>query len=126
MFEYIIHILAFFVTLPIIATVSIYFISVKFHNKKLKAVHTAVNWTTVLYIIAVSLLLHLIFDRSFFGWLIVYFILSLSVIIIYQWKTRTEIELGKALKIIWRFSFLLFLLLYVLLVLSGIIQKISS
>ncbi|WP_249869877.1 DUF3397 family protein [Oceanobacillus saliphilus] len=126
MFEYIIYIISIFITIPFIATILVYLASVKIHNKKLKAVHTAVNWTTAFYVIAVSMLLYLIFERSFISWMIIIFILSISAIIIYQWKTRTEVELGKALKIIWRFSFLLFLLLYVVLVLIGIIQKILS
>ncbi|WP_081498504.1 DUF3397 family protein [Oceanobacillus massiliensis] len=88
--------------------------------------HTAVNWTTVLYIAAVVLLLEIVAGRSFLGWLFVLFIGSLAVIIFYQWKNRTEIELRKAVKIIWRISFLVYLLLYVLLVLAGIIQRILS
>ncbi|MFC4023250.1 DUF3397 domain-containing protein [Oceanobacillus longus] len=125
MLNYIIYFISLFITLPIFATISIYLISVKvLHSKKLKAVHTAVNWTTILYIIVVVILFDLIFGRIFIGWIIVFFIISLSIIITYQWKTGTEVELGKAIRVIWRFSFILFLMLYILLVLVGIIQQI--
>ncbi|WP_087973021.1 DUF3397 domain-containing protein [Oceanobacillus rekensis] len=127
MFDYIIYFISFFITIPIFATVLVYLLAIKIlHRKKLKAVHAAVNWTTVLYVITVAMLFDIIFGHSFIAWMFVTFIISLSVIIIYQWKTHTEVEFIKALRIIWRFSFLLFLMLYVILVFAGILQRIFS
>lgn len=127
MFDYIIYFVSFFITIPIFATVLVYMLAVKvLHRKRLTAVHTAVNWTTILYVITVAILFDIIFGYSFIGWLFVIFIILLAMIIIYQWKTHTDVEFLKALRIIWRISFLLFLMLYVILILVGILQRIFS
>ena len=127
MFDYIIYFVSFFITIPIFATVLVYMLAVKvLHRKRLKAVHAAVNWTTILYVITVAILFDIIFGYSFIGWLFVIFIILLAMNIIYQWKTHTDVEFLKALRIIWRISFLLFLMLYVILILVGILQRIFS
>jgi len=126
MLDYFIYIVSFLITVPLVATLLVYFAAANVHNNKLKAIHTSVNWTTILYIIAVSLILHNLLGRSFIGWMVVFFIGALSVIIIIQWKSRTEVEFGKALRIVWRFSFLLFLMLYLVLFLVGVLKHVLA
>ncbi|MBP2077538.1 DUF3397 domain-containing protein [Oceanobacillus polygoni] len=123
MLDFFIYSVAFFITLPLIATTLIYVISIKKHRNKLRALHQAVNWTTILYIVAVSIMLNLIVGSSFSGWMIVLFLIALASVIIFQWKNHTEVVFRKAIKIIWRFAFLLYFTLYILLALIGVIQR---
>ncbi|OZU90416.1 hypothetical protein CIL03_04525 [Virgibacillus indicus] len=124
MVDYIVYFFAFFITVPFFATLVVYMISRKVHPGKWKAVHKAVNWTTILYIIADIMLISIIFDRQFTGIAAVILLFILTLIIIIQWKTNTEVLFGKAFKTLWRISFLLFLFIYICLLMIGIIQRI--
>ncbi|MYL42353.1 DUF3397 domain-containing protein [Virgibacillus salexigens] len=121
-----IYIFAFFITAPIVITFIIYVIAYMVSNYRLKAFHHAVNWTTWLYIISVIVLTKMIFGVQMVGIVIVLLLIILGAIMFSQWKIQTEIILRKALKIMWRFSFLLFAFLYIGLILIGVIQKIVS
>lgn len=124
MIDFIIYFIAFFITVPILATWIVYKISFKLFGHKWKAIHFSVNWTTILYMIAVLILLSNIFDQQLIGVILVLLLSTLAVIIILQWRTRTEVVLPKALKTLWRLCFLIFLILYICLLLIGIIQRI--
>lgn len=124
MLDYLIYIVSFFITIPFVVTILIYLVATKLYHHKLKAIHTSVNWTTLLYIIAVSLMFQNIIGRSLIGWMIILFISALAIMIIFQWKSGAEVEFRKALKIVWRLSFLLFVLLYFALMLMGILKNI--
>ncbi|GAB3793523.1 DUF3397 domain-containing protein [Virgibacillus kimchii] len=113
MVDIISYIIAFFITVPAIATWLVYFILLKWNWPKLKAFHQAVNWTTLLYIIAVLILIYLNFNMNLTGIFIILFLTSLAVIIFIQWKMNMEVLLSKAIKLLWRTLFLLFGFLYV-------------
>ncbi|MGY0692286.1 DUF3397 domain-containing protein [Virgibacillus sp. FSP13] len=124
MFDIVVYFIAFLITVPIIATWIVYQISVKIHRQKWRAIHTAVNWTTILYILAVTGLFTVVFNHGFFGWILIFLMMALSIIIFLQWKTKMEVEFKRAFKEFWRFSFLLFSFLYLCLVLIGLIQQV--
>ncbi|MBT2216946.1 DUF3397 family protein [Virgibacillus dakarensis] len=123
MLDIIIYSIAFIITAPILTTWVVYQFSVKIYRQKWRAFHTAVNWTTIWYILAVMTLMSVIFNNSFYGWIIVLLLCILSIIIVIQWKTRTEVDFKRAFKGFWRFTFLLFSLLYICLILIGLIQQ---
>lgn len=123
MLNFIVYLFAFFITIPILATTIIYMVQLKLGRTKKRALHTSVNWTTLLYIIAVEILLTVIFERSFIGYILIVFLSILAFIIIFQWKKYTEISLRKALRIHWRLSFLIFLFLYFVLLFMGLILQ---
>lgn len=120
MIDYMIYLIAFLITVPMISTWLIYILGKKIVGHPLKALHMAVNWTTTLYILATLSMLMDIFEQSLVGIFLGIFIFILAIIIIVQWKIRTEVVLGRAIKILWRFCFLFFLLTYSILVVSGI------
>lgn len=106
-----------------IVALIIYLISVQLYNSRWKALHKAVNWTTLLHMIAVPLLFKVIFGNSFIG---IFFILLISIftfIAVVQWKLHTEILFRHVFKIFWRVCFLMFTFLYILLVTIGIMQR---
>ncbi|UJL47844.1 DUF3397 domain-containing protein [Virgibacillus sp. NKC19-16] len=124
MVDFIIYFIAFFITVPILATWIVYKISLRLYDHQWKAIRISVNWTTILYMIAVLILLSDIFDQQFIGIMLVLLLSMLAGIIILQWKARTEVVLTKAFKTLWRLCFLIFLFLYICLVLIGVIQRI--
>ncbi|MFA1818669.1 DUF3397 family protein [Virgibacillus oceani] len=124
MVNFISYMIAFFVTVPVIATWLIYFILIKWNWPKLKAFHQSVNWTTLLYIIAVSILVWLNFHVNLTGPIVIFFLSALAIIIFIQWKLNMEVLLLKALKLLWRFLFLLFASLYICLLIFDIAYRI--
>ncbi|WP_164669104.1 DUF3397 domain-containing protein [Virgibacillus doumboii] len=123
MLDIIIYFIGFIITAPVAATVIVYLISFQLYNHRWKAIHKSVNWTTLLYIIAVAVLFRIIFGNSFIGILFVLLISIFIFIAVAQWKINTEVVFNNIFKIFWRICFLLFLFLYIILVIFGIIQR---
>lgn len=122
--DYIVYLIATLIMVPIIATWLIYKIAFKIFNHKQKAFHISINWTTVLYIIAVSMLSNILFDQDFIGIILIILLSLLSILIIIQWKTTENIILLRAFKILWRLCFVSFFILYIGLILTGIIMQV--
>lgn len=116
--------MALIITFPILATILIYFITYKVTGHKIKAIHNAVNWTTLLYIFATTFLSYTIFGPYLISIILSLLLLVLITIIIIQWKIKTEVVFVRALKVSWRIYFLLFLSLYIILSLIGVLQRI--
>src|SRR5690625_5974445 len=87
------YIIAFIITVPVFATWLVYFIIAKWNRPKLKAFHQAVNWTTLLYIIAVSILIWLNFHINLTGIIIIFFLSALAIIIFMQRSEEHTSEL---------------------------------
>src|SRR5690625_4691849 len=115
--------MALLVSVPLIPTWLIYMMSMKIYQHRWKAIHTAVNWTTIFYIISVLILFNQFFNQSFLGIISIAFVIMLSIIIIVQWKKDKEVSLLTGLKLLWRIYFLIFFLLYICLILFGIIHR---
>jgi hypothetical protein len=120
----IIYLLSFFITVPIVATVILYIIVLKIRRSSKKAVHQAVNWSTIFYIFSVLILVQYLFNISVTGLILVFMLLVLAILIFYQWKTNIDIEIKKALKILWKICFLLFFICHVCFTVIGIIMEI--
>jgi len=115
-----IYILSFFITIPFLASILVYIASMIRERNKWRAIHRTVNWTTVFYIIAVTIMLTLIFDVNFIGIILIVLLIGLSFIIFIQWKRNQDIQFRKATKLLWRVSFLVFFILYCCLTVVGI------
>ncbi len=113
-------IVATFVTMPILALYFIYLISIKTTKNKKRSLKLAVDYSTILFIIAVYFIVYEIWTKSFF-WIIMIVILIIGMIFtIIHWKVSEDIQLGKLLIGIWRVNFLLFFFAYLLLSLYGL------
>lgn len=126
MWNIVTNIIAFALTVPFVVTWLIYKFHRMFKKTRIYAFHRAVNWTTILYIIAVMIICNLVFNHLFLGYIVGFHLFSLMVVIIYQRINHTEVVFAKACKIVWRFSFLLSFFLYVCLVLVGIFQQLLA
>ncbi|WP_010096798.1 DUF3397 domain-containing protein [Ornithinibacillus scapharcae] len=126
MFEIILFILAFMITVPFIVTVILFYgLNYLFRNPVM-AFHKAINWTTILYILSVNTLLTYLFGGFYIGYIVVFLLCILTVVIIIQWKNHTEVDIRKAIKLLWRLSFLIFFLLYSIFTLFGIGRNIFA
>ncbi|MFD2749366.1 DUF3397 domain-containing protein [Virgibacillus siamensis] len=126
MLDILIFIIGLMITFPVIVTWVVYFIGAKLYRQKWKAIHKAVNWTTSLYIIAVLIMLKQIFGSSFFGLILIVVLTIFTVIAVLHWRLHTEVVFHNVFKIFWRVCFLLFVFIYFVLVVSGIIQQLIS
>lgn len=124
MVNYLGMICAFFITFPFLPTILVYKISEKIVRNKLRAFHISINWTTILYILATITILNNLFEKQFIGIILGLILFILAIIIIWQWKTRTEVLFNRAIKILWRLCFLIFVSTYTIMVVYGIIIRI--
>jgi len=82
-------------------------------KKKWKAIHLSVQFTAIFYVIAVSIMIKVIFQLNVTSYIIIFHIAMLSILLIIQWKTKTEVILIDGLKLLFRLSFLIFFLPYI-------------
>ncbi|WP_047981360.1 DUF3397 domain-containing protein [Ornithinibacillus contaminans] len=123
MIDLFLFIMAFLITIPIFATVVVYYAWKYVTRNPLLAFHKAINWTTIFYVFAVTTLLSYLFGDGFFGYILLLILLLLTILIFMHWKRNTEVDYRRAFKLLWRLCFLLFFLGYVVLVLYGIIRQ---
>lgn len=91
-----------------------------------KAVLLAIDITTLIMIFSVHHLVKVIFNQSFFWLIVIIMLFFAAILVLYVYKTKGEIEYEKIFKSIWRMYFLILLVMYVLLMLIGIYQTITS
>lgn len=101
------------ISVPLLITLIIYTISYRLKRHKWRAIHMAVQGSAVFYVIAVTIFLQQIFKISLVGYMLIFIILILTIILIIQWKKKTEVMLFGALKVLWRILFLLFFVIYI-------------
>ncbi|TMN23484.1 DUF3397 domain-containing protein [Lentibacillus cibarius] len=116
------NLIGIIITLPMLVTWGVYYIVARIGHNKWKAIHAAVNWTTLLYILAVTAMLYMMFGASYLGIITVLLLVLFTVIIVIRWKMFTEVVFRKAFRIFWRICFLLFVCLYFLLAITGMIR----
>ena len=126
MLNFISYTISIFITLPVFASMLVYIVSMLIERNKWKAIQKLVNWTTLFYIIAVTIMLTLIFDMGFTGIVLIVLLAILTLIIFIQWKNKRDVEIIRAVKLLWRISFLLFFILYGCLMLVGILKQLLS
>ncbi|PLR97388.1 DUF3397 domain-containing protein [Bacillus sp. T33-2] len=118
-------VIAAFVTVPILGYLIIFIISKQWTGNHRRSVHTAIDGSTVLFILSVHFIAATIWERSFL-WLILLILVCIALIfVIIHWKYKKEIVLPKVFKGYWRFNFLLFFSAYIFLVLFGLIQRVA-
>lgn len=98
---------------PPILSILIYYVGRYVFKHKRRAFHFTISWTTLLYIVAVTILIDTNFSINLYGIIPIVLLVQLSIILIIQWKNRTEVILSNGLKLLWRFNFLIFIPLYI-------------
>ena len=120
------NIFSLIVTFPFLITLIIY-MAVKFIKKNnVLALHKALDWSTLFYLVAVYFINSMYSDFPLISIITVLLLVVLSFILIYQRKSYNELNLLKASKIVWRLCFIIFFLLYIGYALYGIIRFILN
>lgn len=117
-------IIAFLVTIPLFGLFITYLILIKLTKNRRLSVHKALDFSTIFFVFAVHFLIQTIWEKSFL-WLIVLFIIVLAMVfVIIHWKVKKEIVLRIIFKGVWRVNFLVFFIVYLMLTLYGLIQRV--
>src|SRR5699024_11615424 len=101
-----------FYLIPFVLTYFIYRFSYHKQSNKQKAIYKTITLSTLFFIIGTLLIIHSMVGSYFIGYILIGFLLLLGFILILQWKYYNEVILLKGVKIVWRFSFLIFLASY--------------
>src|SRR5699024_1602601 len=120
--DVIVYFIAGMITLPMIVTLIMYWGALNFSFHKLKALHFAVHWSCLLYIIADLILIRIIFNQQVVGIVLLCFLCLFTIIVINQCKVKNEVNFSKGIKLVWRMSFLFFLMMYICLFFIGVSQ----
>src|SRR5699024_1989435 len=109
-----------FYLIPFVLTYFIYRFSYHKQGNKQKAIYKTITLSTLFFIICTLLIIHLMFCSYFIVYILIGFLLLLGFILILQWKYYNEVILLKGVKIVWRFSFLIFLASYLILIIFNL------
>ncbi|MCM3726051.1 DUF3397 domain-containing protein [Neobacillus cucumis] len=116
-------VLTVFFAIPVIGTILVFtVIKITLKTTK-KALHMALDYTTIFYIISVHFLIVTLWDKSFF-WLIILVMIVIAMVFIFvHWKVKEEIIVKRIWKGFWRFNFILFFFTYFVLTFYGIVSR---
>lgn len=106
--------------IPFLITYLVYRIVYSRTANERKAIHRSIAYSTLFYLIGTLYFIHAIFDKYFISYILIGFIALLGLILIIQWKNNNEVVLLKGIKTLWRFSFLLFLMSYLILIIYNL------
>ena len=124
MSEVISSIIATFVTIPLLGYIIVFVISKLLTKNHRKSVKIAIDITTLLFVISDYYFIKAIWGISLF-WLILLIMVIIAIaFVVAHWKINHEIHFIKVFKGFWRFNFLFFGFIYILLLIYGLILRI--
>lgn len=116
-------VLTVFFAIPIIGTFLVFTVIKLTLKTTKKALHMALDYTTIFYIISVHFLIVTLWDKSFF-WLIILVMLVIAMVFVFvHWKVKEEIIVKRVWKGFWRFNFILFFFTYFVLTFYGLVSR---
>jgi hypothetical protein len=121
--SFISSIITIFLTVPLLGFFIIYLLNKLITKNTRKSFHKALDYSTILFIVAVHFLLITIWGRSFFGLILLLLLVIAMIFVVIHWKIKGEIIFTKVFKGFWRFNFLIFFLAYISLTVFGILRS---
>ncbi len=119
-------VIATLITVPLLGYLLVFIISKQVTNQHKRSVHIALDVSTILFIISVHYLIVTIWNQSYL-WVIILAMLVIAMIfVLIHWRVKQEINIPRVFRGYWRFSFLLFFTAYIVLVVIGLVQSVSS
>lgn len=119
-------IIATFVTIPLLGYLLVFIISKQVTRQHRRSVHIALDVSTLLFVISVHYLILAIWEQSYL-WVIILAMLFIAIIFVFiHWRVKQEINLPLVFRGYWRFNFLLFFTVYVVLIVIGLVQSVTS
>jgi hypothetical protein len=116
-------IITIFLTVPLLGFITIFIVNKLITKNARKSFHKALDYSTILFIMAVHFLVITIWGKSLFWLILLVLIIIAMVFVLIHWKIKGEIILPKVFKGFWRFNFLIFFIAYVSLTLFGILHS---
>jgi hypothetical protein len=116
-------IITIFLTVPLLGFFIIFILNKLITKNARKSFHKALDYSTILFIMAVHFLVITIWGKSLFWLILLVLIIIAMVFVLIHWKIRGEIILPKVFKGFWRFNFLIFFVAYVSLTIFGILRS---
>lgn len=123
--EFFSSIIATFVTIPLLGYIIVFVISKLVTKQHRMSVRVAMDVTTLLLVISVHYFIMAIWDLSLLWVILLIMIIIAIVFVITHWKLKHEIQFKKLFKGFWRFNFLLFSFVYIILLVYGLILRVS-
>ncbi|WP_174733829.1 DUF3397 domain-containing protein [Mesobacillus harenae] len=118
--------IATLVTIPLLGYLLVFILSKQITKNHRRSVRLAIDSSTFLFIVSVHFIIVAIWDRSYL-WAILLLLIGIALIfVVIHWKFKEEIVLPKVFRGYWRFNFLLFFSAYIVLVLVGLVQRVSA
>ncbi|MFO1445798.1 DUF3397 domain-containing protein [Bacillus sp. Bva_UNVM-123] len=119
-------IIATLITIPILGYLLVFIICKQVTKQHRRSVHVALDVSTILFIISVHYLIVTIWEQSLL-WVIILAMLVLAIIfVVIHWRFKQEINIPLVFRGYWRFNFLIFFTAYVVLLVIGLVQSVSS
>ncbi|WP_028561629.1 DUF3397 domain-containing protein [Paenibacillus pinihumi] len=125
--QWLVKVYAFLAAVPIIPFIIIYFGSKAATGDKKKAVRLAMDITTALLIGCVAVLFDMVFNSSFgiFGILLL-LLIGGGLMGNLQHRTKGALDIKRITRAVWRLSFFMMSVMYILLMLIGIGQSFAK
>jgi hypothetical protein len=121
--SFISSLITIFLTVPLLGFFIIYVLNKLITKNARKSFHKALDYSTILFIVAVHFLLITIWGKSFFGLILLILLVIAMIFVVIHWKLKGEIIFAKVFKGFWRFNFLIFFLAYISLTVFGILRS---
>ena len=122
MIAFLAYVVAFMGTFPILITFIVFRLSRFLSISQKKSIHIAVNYTTILYIISISVIWYLLSISNIFLYTIITLLLLFIIAVFICWKKYTDLLLATVLKYFWRMTFLFFFLAHLVSLIVGIVS----
>lgn len=119
-------VIATLITVPLLGYLLVFVISKQVTKQHRRSVHIALDVSTILFIISVHYLIVTIWNRSYLWIIIVAMLLIAMIFVLIHWRVKQEIIIPLVFRGYWRFSFLLFFTVYIVLIVIGLVQSVSS
>lgn len=121
--SFISSVITIFITVPLLGFFIIYVLNKLITKNTRKSFHKALDYSTILFILAVHFLLITISGKSFFALILLFLIVIAMVFVLIHWRIKGEIIFTKVFKGFWRFNFLIFFTAYISLTIFGILRS---
>ncbi|MGM8214372.1 DUF3397 domain-containing protein [Bacillaceae bacterium W0354] len=116
-------IIALLATIPILTFLIVFLILKKVSNEATKSTKLAADVSAIFFIFAVDALLYIIFERGFFAWIVISYMLIVVFVLMFQWRKEIEINVWRAVRMSWRIGFIIMCAAYIILLPFGIIAN---
>jgi hypothetical protein len=118
--------IATLVTIPLLGYLAVFIISKQITKKHRRSVHIALDVSTFLFILSVHFLIIVIWNQSYLWMILLSLLVTAVIFVIIHWMVKQEISLRVMFKGFWRFNFLLYFTVYVILIIIGLVQRVTA